>query len=402
MAILKRKRLRILLLISICFNTSFVVIQFLLHHKDKTMESRIEIYQRVEGRPVGTRNLKDKTSLLDYNKLENESFNVVSDKREKDSHKLEINRIDTNDVNLKLFASELDKNRGVFKKAVRKVPENACPEGGEGLVGQTKVSIPLLKKKSSMLDELSVTHGGLVNTGGWWKPKHCTSRAKVAIMIPFRNREQQLKIFLQHMHPILQRQLLDYRVFVIEQVGTTQFNKGAIYNIGFRQTLNVSDYDCYIFHDVDLLSENDLNFYGCVDTPRHMSPAIDTLNYKLPYPTIFGGVEALSKDEFEAINGFSNIYWGWGGEDDDLYTRVAYKAMKLSRPSLKVGRYTMNHHEHFRSDSKNLDNERMYRDAKRRLQRIEYDGLNSLDKLKFNKVVTEELLFTRIAIDLRK
>ena len=41
---------------------------------------------------------------------------------------------------------------------------------------------------------------------------------EVAIVIPYRKRQEQLKVFLRHMHPMLTRQLLDYRIMVIEQV----------------------------------------------------------------------------------------------------------------------------------------------------------------------------------------
>ena len=43
--------------------------------------------------------------------------------------------------------------------------------------------------------------------------------------------------------------------------------------------------------------------------------------HRLPYASIFGGVGSFTREHFERINGFSNMFWGWGGEDDDLYTR---------------------------------------------------------------------------------
>ena len=40
-----------------------------------------------------------------------------------------------------------------------------------------------------------------------------------------------------------------------------------------------------------------------------------------PYDNYFGGVTAISSEQFEQINGFSNIFWGWGSEDDDFLER---------------------------------------------------------------------------------
>ena len=40
----------------------------------------------------------------------------------------------------------------------------------------------------------------------------------MALIIPFRNRYEQISIFLRHIHPLLRKQYLDYRIFSVEQV----------------------------------------------------------------------------------------------------------------------------------------------------------------------------------------
>ena len=40
----------------------------------------------------------------------------------------------------------------------------------------------------------------------------------MAIIIPFRDREFYLKALLRHLIPILRRQLIHFRIFVVEQV----------------------------------------------------------------------------------------------------------------------------------------------------------------------------------------
>lgn len=46
-----------------------------------------------------------------------------------------------------------------------------------------------------------------------------------------------------------------------------------------------------------------------------------SLLLRLPYNEFFGGVSGLTVEQFQKINGFPNAFWGWGGEDDDLWNR---------------------------------------------------------------------------------
>ena len=57
-----------------------------------------------------------------------------------------------------------------------------------------------------------------VQLGGRYQPKDCQALQKVAIIIPFRKRDEHLKYWLYYLHPILRRQQLDYGVYIVNQV----------------------------------------------------------------------------------------------------------------------------------------------------------------------------------------
>ena len=144
-----------------------------------------------------------------------------------------------------------------------------------------------------------------------------------------RDRGEQLATFLGHIHPFLARQQLHYRLYIINQAEGDKFNRAMLMNVGFREALQDFNWDCFIFHDVDLLPEDDRNLYTCPDQPRHMSVAVDKFKYRLPYKSIFGGVAAITRRHFKQLNGFSNMFWGWGGEDDDMSRRIKYQKLKV-------------------------------------------------------------------------
>jgi len=272
----------------------------------------------------------------------------------------------------------------------------ACPETSQ-LIG--RLLHPIDINATSLNLNLSACCGGEIKFGGLWRPKYCNARKKVAFLIPFRNRSEQLSTFLNHMHPIFQRQLLDYRVFVIEQAGQDKFNKGAIYNIGFKETLKYDDYDCHVFHDVDLLCETDTNYYGCPNSPMHLSVGIDKFNYTLSYNELIGGIQLFSKEHYLKVNGYSNQFWGWGGEDDNLFRRIREKGLALVRPPANVARYKMNHYKHFRSDGWSQANHPLIRSLRTRSNN---DGLTTTDKLNFSIETRDTLLYTLISINLHQ
>lgn len=54
---------------------------------------------------------------------------------------------------------------------------------------------------------------------GRYIPPNCIPQHHVAIIVPYRNRFEHLNIFLRNIHPFLQKQQLDYTIFIIEQAG---------------------------------------------------------------------------------------------------------------------------------------------------------------------------------------
>ncbi|CAD5115398.1 DgyrCDS4376 [Dimorphilus gyrociliatus] len=232
-----------------------------------------------------------------------------------------------------------------------------------------------------------------LKNGHFWQTQ-CRARQHLAIIIPFRDRESHLKIFLNHIHPILQRQLHNYGIYVVEQANNDEFNRGALINIGYLEAIkDHSDYSCVIFHDVDMLPEDDRNLYNCLDHPKHLTVLINKSNYRLYYRTYFGGAGAIKSDVFEEINGMSNSFYGWGGEDDDLYNRLKSHGYKILRSS-KVSRYTMLNHTEADAAPSRFNLLRMG------TRRSKYDGLNSL---RYKLLSTKrDKLYTKFRVTFKK
>ena len=79
-------------------------------------------------------------------------------------------------------------------------------------------------------------------------------------------------------------------------------------NIGFAEARKFNEFDCFFFHDVDLIIENDEAIYHCQTNPLHYSGYINKWNYKLPGVGFhkwiprwipYGGVTAFKPEAFQ-------------------------------------------------------------------------------------------------------
>ncbi|XP_063386887.1 beta-1,4-N-acetylgalactosaminyltransferase bre-4-like [Cydia fagiglandana] len=371
-----------------------------------------------------------------------------------------------------------------------------------------------------------------VKLGGRYSPLDCLARHRVAIIVPFRDRLKNLATFLNHMHPFLMKQRLDYGIFIVEQTGTHEFNRGKLLNVGFleagrwecyifhdidllpvdqrnlyncphpwhprlydaaamegnednvgsdsccckigsgtaeddtselMQLMNVGfleadGWECYIFHDIDLLPLDQRNLYNCPHPwyPRLYDAAamegnednahaadeqlmqlmnvgfleaggwecyifhdIDLLPldqrhpYNCPHPWYprlydaaalegnednaklkgnFGGVSALTEEQFAKANGYSNSYWGWGGEDNDLYYRLLGSGYTVTQYNSAIARYVALKHK------QKSRNPKRYRLLLQTIKAFQLDGLSSLEYRLVSKI--QKNLYTHIVANI--
>ncbi|XP_069184384.1 beta-1,4-galactosyltransferase 4-like [Procambarus clarkii] len=222
------------------------------------------------------------------------------------------------------------------------------------------------------MSEAEARHRAGVMQGGFSSPQHCVARWSLAVIVPYRNRETQIGAFLNHMHPFLQRQQLNYSIYFVEQEGAAPFNRASLLNVGFKEARKEGPWDCYAFHDIDLLPENDFHLYHCSPQPRHLAVALSTFNYRNPYHSYFGGGCLMMESHILKVNGWSNMYWGWGGEDDDMWNRVTSSDMTVWRYPNPYVRYKMIQHRPA------APSQERYKLLAQSVERLRTDGLNSL------------------------
>ena len=203
------------------------------------------------------------------------------------------------------------------------------------------------------------------------------------ILVPYRDRLEHLRQFAPHMDRFL-RDKLSFRLVVIEQAFGAPFNPGKLRNVGFH--LHRDDADVFALHDVDTLPMDESCDYRIADRPMHLAGRASKYGGRLPYPTFLGAVLVLRREHFEAANGFSNHYWGWGREDDEFARRLWSSGIIWgNRPGLYQSLEHPASNLNSRNDARLLEFLRGERDWRA-------DGLNSLDFQVTRSIALREFL----------
>ena len=76
-----------------------------------------------------------------------------------------------------------------------------------------------------------------------------------------------------------------------------------------------------------MLPEDESCDYSYPNNVEHLAVHVAQFDYGLKYQEYFGGAILFTKEQYETINGYSNGYFNWGMEDDDLLFRVKKKGL---------------------------------------------------------------------------
>jgi hypothetical protein len=312
--------------------------------------------------------------ITQQQKLQKKHYNIIYDNNNNDN--------DCMDTNLNTTQFNIDQDNETIMHECDLIPKR--------LIGPTKVLITNYTEKE--IEDILSKDG--IEFGGRYKPKNCKTNNEIAILIPYRDRYKHLLDFLLNMHPIFIRQELSYSIYLIEPINNITFNRGLLFNIGFIESNKLNNnWKCYALHDIDLLSENDRLLYHCPQShPTHLSYLMNKHKYRPNYENYFGGVSVVNKEHYLKANGFSNVYFGWGSEDDDFRDRLVLgNNYTIIKPKdIAYARYYMHKHK---PAKKNPFRSKLRKDG---LRRFKIEGLNSL---KYELLeIQQKPLFTKYSV----
>ena len=149
---------------------------------------------------------------------------------------------------------------------------------------------------------------------------------KLGICIPYRNRKEHIERLIPHLSKHLDKQGIDYHIYVGHQTDDNIFNRGIMKNIAAVHALE-DGCDYIAWHDVDGLPSEYVNFSYPEDYPLMLVKNKLQERVYVDDPRFFGGCVLFNKDHVYMVNGYSNEYWGWGYEDTDLLIRCEYEGL---------------------------------------------------------------------------
>ena len=155
---------------------------------------------------------------------------------------------------------------------------------------------------------------------------------KLMVVIPFRGEasSSSFEHLCAHLPAHLDAHGVDFAMILVNQVDSYPFNRGMLANVAFavikQQQIHGGkkyrrDWFNYMaVHDVDRFPATENRSCATVTSDYYSDPGMSP---RVLHPTSYtGGVLLLRSSVFQSVNGFSNSFWGWGHEDNELYLRL--------------------------------------------------------------------------------
>ena len=128
---------------------------------------------------------------------------------------------------------------------------------------------------------------------------------KLAIVVPFRDRFDELLTFVPHISKFLNLKSLNYKIYILNQIDDYRFNRASLINVGFLYSMS-DGCDYMAMHDVDLLPLTDkLNYSYPQNGLYHVSAA--GIHPEYDYATFIGGILIVNKNDFILTNGIELV-----------------------------------------------------------------------------------------------
>jgi N-terminal domain of galactosyltransferase/N-terminal region of glycosyl transferase group 7 len=193
-----------------------------------------------------------------------------------------------------------------------------------------------MKQQRGYMELLSLLDSETGHTTPMLSHKYPT--AHHAIVIPYRERLENARVFISFMGSYLTRNFPNetFSVYFVVQVDSGLFSRGFLLNAGLNEIKRTRpETQCVILHDIDLLPMVDGVPYDDCTYPIQLSSEMERFKWGVPYDYYCGGIVNLHINDWMKVNGMSNDFEGWGGEDDDLHLRLQQTGL-LYGPKQKI------------------------------------------------------------------
>lgn len=149
-------------------------------------------------------------------------------------------------------------------------------------------------------------------------------------LIPYRNRGDELNLFIKNIPPVLEEDgITDYKIIIIEQADEKLFNRGMMLNIGFLEVKKRYPKDWkyiqLVCHDIDIYPTKSgiINYNTIMGYIRHPYGVL-----RPQFKGTVGGICIIMGEDYFRSGGHPNLY-GWGGEDVGMSRRCQARGIQV-------------------------------------------------------------------------